>query len=106
MTQAKIIAAAAVAALTFGITSEAPMPFEHPAPIAEQDILVVENQSVPAGSQSKENADEWARMGKDEGTYSGEDHNVTPENDSDKIDQAARRNPTTSNEGASSNQQQ
>ena len=36
-------------------------------------------------------------MGAGEGTYVGEDQGSAPENDTDKIDQPARRNPTTSN---------
>ncbi len=34
-------------------------------------------------------------MGEEEGTHEGANLGATPENDTDKIDQPARRNPTT-----------
>ena len=36
-------------------------------------------------------------MGKEEGTHEGADLGATPENDTQKIEQPDRRNPTTSN---------
>ena len=40
-------------------------------------------------------AEDSAKMGKEEGTHAGPDQGATPENDTQKIDQPARRNPTT-----------
>jgi hypothetical protein len=47
--------------------------------------------------QSNECAQESAKMGKEEGTHEGANLGATPENDTKKIDQPERRNPTTSN---------
>jgi hypothetical protein len=57
----------------------------------------------PTG-QTEESATESAKMGKEEGTHAGDHQGAIPENDTSKIDQPDRRNPTTSNEGASSEQ--
>ena len=45
-------------------------------------------------------------MGKEEGTHEGEDLGATPENDTAKIDQPARRNPTTDNSSGGTSVQQ
>ena len=45
-------------------------------------------------------------MGKEEGTHEGEDLGATPENDTAKIDQPARRNPTTDNSSGRQHVQQ
>jgi hypothetical protein len=47
--------------------------------------------------QSNECAEESAKMGKDEGTHEGAHHGTIPENDTQKIDQPERKNPTTGN---------
>ncbi len=39
-----------------------------------------------------------AKMGKEEGTHAEPGHGVMQEDDTSKIDQPARRNPTTGNE--------
>jgi hypothetical protein len=44
--------------------------------------------------QSDTNADESAKMGKESGTHTG-DEALTPENDTKKVDQQPRQNPTT-----------
>ena len=36
-------------------------------------------------------------MGKEEGTHTGANQGAKPENDTDKVDQPDRRNPTTGN---------
>ena len=47
--------------------------------------------------QSSECAEDSAKMGKEEGTHEGANLGATPENDTQKIEQPDRRNPTTSN---------
>jgi Cysteine rich repeat len=44
------------------------------------------------------NAEESAKMGKEEGTHTEPGHSAQPESDTSKIDQPERRNPTTGNE--------
>jgi hypothetical protein len=102
MTQPKLILAAAVAALTLGIADRVETPVETMAPLSESDILVVTNDAAPAGAQSKDsgaptedNAQDSAKMGKDEGTHTGADQGATPENDTKKVEQPDRRNPTS-----------
>ena len=46
----------------------------------------------------KKNAEESAKMGKEEGTHTEPGHSTLPESDTSKIDQPERRNPTTGNE--------
>jgi hypothetical protein len=47
-------------------------------------------------TQRNECAKESAKMGKEEGTHEGAELGATPENDTKKIDQPERTNPTTS----------
>jgi hypothetical protein len=49
-------------------------------------------------ARAKTNAEESAKMGKEEGSHSEPGHGALPESDTSKIDQPARRNPTTGNE--------
>ena len=46
----------------------------------------------------EKNAEDSAKMGKEEGTHSEPGHGAPPESDTSKIDQPARRNPTTGDE--------
>jgi hypothetical protein len=96
-----LIASAAVIALTLGITSRADTPTETETPlplgsmiIAAGDDAATAGQSEDTG-QSEDNAEDSAKMGEEEGTHEGANLGATPENDTDKIDQPARRNPTT-----------
>jgi hypothetical protein len=43
-------------------------------------------------ARAKKNAEESAKMGKEEGTHTEPGHGGTPESDTNKIDQPARRN--------------
>lgn len=63
-------------------------------------VDATDESKQPTG-QTEESATESAKMGKEEGTHTGDHQGVIPENDTEKIDQPERRNPTTSNEGAS-----
>jgi hypothetical protein len=49
-------------------------------------------------ARAKKNAEESAKMGKEEGTHTEPGHGAPPESDTSKVDQPARRNPTTGND--------
>ena len=49
-------------------------------------------------ARAKKNAEESAKMGKEEGTHTEPSHGTPPESDTSKVDQPERRNPTTGNE--------
>jgi len=94
MTQARTsMASAAVVALTFGIGGQTLTPVQQEEPLSTGDIVIVTNDAAPQAGQT----DQSAKMGKEEGTHEGENLGATPENDTAKIDQPARRNPTTDN---------
>ncbi len=57
------------------------------------------NGNVLMAGDTDENAQDSAKMGKDEGTHTGPNQGATPENDTQKVDQPERRNPTTGGEG-------
>jgi hypothetical protein len=92
----KLIMAAALAALTFGITDEmTPVPRE--TPLADSDIVIVKNEAAQPSAQTEESEVDSAKMGKEEGVQTGADQGDKAENDTQKIEQPARRNETTSN---------
>jgi hypothetical protein len=98
MTQARTsMASAAVVALTFGIGGQTLTPVQQEEPLSTGDIVIVTNDAAPQAGQTEDTADQSAKMGKEEGTHEGENLGATPENDTAKIDQPARRNPTTDN---------
>jgi hypothetical protein len=106
MTHANVlIASAAVIALTLGVTGETTAPRDAP-PLSTSDITVAMDDTAPAPGQTEENAEDSAKMGKEEGTHEGANLGATPENDTAKIDQPARRNPTTGNTGDTNGTQQ
>jgi hypothetical protein len=94
MNQAKfLLVSAGAAALSLGFSLQS-----HPAPFWETNIVIA---GVPKGNvQSDEDSSgaKSAKMGKDEGTQTGGANQGTPsENDTQKIDQPPRQNPTTGN---------
>lgn len=93
-------ASAAMIALTVGVTSRADIPTQRESPLPPESIIVAADDSAPAAGQTEENAADSAKMGKEEGTHQGAQLGATPENDTDKIDQPERRNPTTGDDGA------
>ncbi len=94
MTRPSLALTAMAAALTLGTMGARETPKEPAEPLAISDILLV--QADPAtDAETKSNAEESAKMGKEEGTHSGENQGVTTESDTSKIDQPARANPTT-----------
>jgi cytochrome c556 len=65
---------------------------QHMADLSESCKTMLEAKA------KKKNAEESAKMGKEEGTHTEPGHGILPESDTSKIDQPERRNPTTGNE--------
>ena len=100
MTKTKLVLTASVGALIFGVAGYAAAASEQHGAIAKHRIVVAADDSAAgddSGAADESDSDGSAKMGQDEGTHVGEDQGSAPENDTDKIDQPARRNPTTSN---------
>ena len=117
MTKTKWVLTASVGALILGVTGYAASASEQHDVIGEHRIVVAADDSAagddygaaddsaagddsgtPDDSAAGDASDDGsAKMGEDVGTHVGEDQGSAPENDTDKIDQPARRNPTTSN---------
>ena len=95
MSQAKILVSVTAAALSLGFSLQ-----PHPAPFWETNIVIAGEESVPKGnvkSDEDSSGAKSAKMGKDEGTQTGGANQGTPPgNDTQKIDQPPRQNPTTS----------
>ena len=90
MTQSKWMMAVAIAALMYGFAGAK----QTSAGGLQNDTVIAAQDATPsdaAGSGS-------AKMGQGEGTQSG-DVGATKENDTQKVDQPPRRNPTTGDEG-------
>ena len=94
MSQAKILVSVTAAALSLGFSSQ-----PHPAPFWETNIVIAGEDTSPRENvQTNEDssAAKSAKMGKDEGTQTGGANQGTPPgNDTQKIDQPPRQNPTT-----------
>ncbi len=91
MTQSKLGLAGVVAAVALGVMGNA-VPFEREASRSGSNLVIAGDETTPAGAATKGNAEESAKMGKDEGAHTGPNLGATPENDTSKIDQPARRN--------------
>ena len=92
------LSSAAVASLLFGLNFPDPNLAGGRAPLP-QDLTVLaadETTGVDRQIQSEENADKSAKIGEKSETHSG-DEGSGPENDTSKVDQPPRQNPTTSN---------
>ena len=63
--------------------------------LAAEDSPTTGADSPATGAEESPTTGESAKMGKEEGTHTGAGQGVTPEHDTSKIDQPARRNPTT-----------
>ena len=83
-----LIASAAVIALTLGVTSRADVPTEKESILPPGAIIVAADEAQPENTQGS------AKMGEEAGTQQGTDIGVVPENDTKKVDQPDRRNPT------------
>src|SRR4051812_26508040 len=99
MTQARMLTlTAAAAALAFGINGQTMTPVNHEKSRSTSDIVIAADNTLPSGNESSSgNSSEKtgkakgsAKMGEEDGTQTGANQGATPENDSQKIDQAAR----------------
>lgn len=93
------LSSAAVASLLFGLNFPDPNLAGGRAPLPQDFTVVAADEAQGTDQrqvQSDENADESAKMGNESGTHSG-DKGAAPENDTKKIDQPPRQNPTASN---------
>ena len=86
-----LVASAAVIALTLGVTSRADSVKENETPLPPGSFIVAADESQPDAATDDQGS---AKMGEESATQSGA-VGETPENDTNKIDQPARRNPTT-----------
>ena len=95
-----ILVSVAAATLTLGIGGKDQTPVDHQKSLSTSDIVFATNDGATnptQNSQGNEATDEntkgSAKMGEEDGSQSGANQNP-PKNDSQKIDQAARKNPT------------
>ena len=100
MTQAKVLLFGLVAGLTLGVMCHGTARAAQVPSLANGNIVMAGDQAQPNTENSSEedpenSGEDSAKMGKDEGTHTGPNQGATPENDTQKVDQAARRNPTT-----------
>ena len=96
MNQANILMSVGAVALSLVFSLQ-----PHPVPFWETNIVIAGEESVPKGnvkSDEDSSGAKSAKMGKDEGTQTGGANQGTPrENDTQKIEQPPRQNPTTGN---------
>ncbi len=97
MTKIKLGVTAAAGVLIFGMSGYAAAASERNDVTAKNIIVAADDNATDDDSAAGDDSesDGSAKMGTGEGTYVGEDQGSAPENDTDKIDQPARRNPTT-----------
>jgi hypothetical protein len=94
MTKANMLMSLTATTLSLGFSMQ-----PHPAPFWETNIVIAAEETSPKGNiQADEDssAAKSAKMGKDEGTQTGSASQRTPpENDTQKVDQPPRQNPST-----------
>jgi hypothetical protein len=95
MTRSAWLASAAVIALSLVVTSRADIATDDNDLLLPLGSIVLAADGAPAAGQTEESAEDSAKMGKESGTHEGSDLGATPESDTNKVDQPARRNPTT-----------
>ena len=71
---------------------------KHQAELSAQCKTRLEARVKIREERRAKRAEGSAKMGKDEGTHNEQGHGSQPENDTSKIEQPDRRNPTTSNQ--------
>jgi hypothetical protein len=90
MTEGKVMLAGLAAALLLGASGGM-----SPAAACPAENLTLAADDTQAGAKTDET--DSAKMGKEEGTHTGANQGAKPENDTDKVEQPERRNPTTGN---------
>ena len=99
MTEVKVLLAGLVAALTFGGLGGGDAQAANVPPLSDRGVLLAGDEAQPGGAATEGTTEDSAKMGKEEGTHTGPNLGATPENDTKKVDQPERRNPTTGGEG-------
>jgi hypothetical protein len=90
MVRAKTLVSVTAAALSLGFSLQ-----PHPAPFWDTNMVITAGETSSNKNLEDSSAAESA-MGKDEGTQAGGANQGTPaEDDTQKIDQPPRQNPTT-----------
>jgi len=84
-----VIIGIAVAALAFVMSSQADVSRHQPLP--SDATVLAENAET---DQAQENDNESAKMGKEEGTHTGENQGETSDSDTKKVDQPDRQDST------------
>jgi hypothetical protein len=87
-----LLAGAAVVALTLGVTGQIKTIPDRDKPLSKSDIIVVTNDTGPT-AETEENAEQSAKMGKEEGEHQGTEVGATSKSETQKIEQP---NATTS----------
>ena len=104
MTRTKWVLTVATSALILGVAGFAAASARHDASVKNRIVVAADDDAAGDDSAAGDtdmqgdddaNSDGSAKMGAGEGTHEGDDQGSAPENDTDKIDQPARRNPTT-----------
>ena len=66
MTKSNLVLVAAAAALTFGVMGNTATPN---SPLSKSDSLIAGDEGAPSNTSTDENAEDSAKMGKEEGTH-------------------------------------
>ena len=103
MTHVKVLLAGLVAALAVGGLAAAPGQGAQATSPSNRGIVIAHDEGTGDNTENSGNAEgsgeDSAKMGKEEGTHTGPNQGAMPENDTKKVDQTERRNPTTGGEG-------
>ncbi|MGA8433407.1 MAG: hypothetical protein WB713_01165 [Methyloceanibacter sp.] len=104
MTHVKVLLAGLVAALAVGGLAAAPGQAAQATSPSNRGIVIAHDEGTGDNTENSGNAEgsgeDSAKMGKEEGTHTGPNQGgVMPKNDTKKVDQTERRNPTTGGEG-------
>jgi hypothetical protein len=94
MTQAKFVLAGLVAGLTLGGLGGGNVQAATVLALSDRGIVIA-GKEAEGGANTENSGEDSAEMGKEEGTHTGPNQGATPESDTEKVDQPARRNPTT-----------
>jgi hypothetical protein len=96
-----VMLGAALAAVTFGVTAQA-AEIDRGTSLSNSNIVIAADDAAPDAAQAApaaEGAQGSGKMGEESGTHTGPNQGSPPENDTDKVDQPARRDPTTGGAG-------
>jgi hypothetical protein len=100
MTQVKVLLAGLIAGVALGVLSHGTAAAAQVPSLANGKIVIAGDEAQPtteniSAEDPESSSEDSAKMGKEQGTHTGPNQGATPENDTQKADQPARRNPTT-----------